>query len=128
VGVTGNIDFTDNLNHQQLFAQALNLFNQGERFWLDDNEIKQLIKENEPYQHINELVEMIGETFRNPEEGEQGKWWSIAEISDMLSSRYASFDSETSFKKIGNALNDVQFSFKNRRTSNHMEYWLVLKE
>ena len=128
VGVTGNIDFTDNLNHQQLFAQALNLFNQGERFWLDDNEIKQLIKENEPYQHINELVEMIGETFRNPEEGEQGRWWSIAEISNMLSSKYASFDSETSFKKIGNALNDVQFNFKNRRTSNHMEYWLVLKE
>ncbi len=127
VGVTGNIDFTDNLNHKQLFAQALYLFNQGERFWLDDDEIKVLIQENEPFQHINDLVEMIGETFRNPKEGEQGKWWSIGDISKLLASRYANFDADTSFKKIGNALNNVQFNFKCRRTTLHMQYWLVVR-
>ena len=125
--MTGNIDFTDNLNHKQLFAQALYLFNQGERFWLDDDEIKVLIQENEPFQHINDLVEMIGETFRNPKEGEQGKWWSIGDISKLLASRYANFDADTSFKKIGNALNNVQFNFKCRRTTLHMQYWLVVR-
>jgi hypothetical protein len=45
-----NIDFEDNLEHRQLFAQALHLFNTGERFWLDNEEIATLIKENEPYQ------------------------------------------------------------------------------
>ena len=34
-----NIDFEDNLDHQQLFAQALHLFNSGERFWLNNEEI-----------------------------------------------------------------------------------------
>ena len=127
VGVDGNIDFTDNLNHRQLFAQALHLFNNGERFWLNDAEIAELIRENEPYQHLNDLVEMIGETFRSPKDSEQGNWWSLSDISKLLANRYANFDPETSFKKIGNALNDVQFHFKNKRTTNCMLYWLIEK-
>ena len=127
VGVTGNINFEDNLYHGQLFAQALHLFNQGERFWLNDDEIATLIQENEPYQHLNDLVEMIGETFRCPNDDEKGKWWSLGDISALLTSRYANFDPETSFKKIGNALNDVQFNFTSKRKTKHMEYWLIEK-
>ena len=127
VGVNGNINFEDNLNHEQLFAQALHLFNNGERFWLNDDEIKTLIAENEPFQHLNDLVEMIGETFSNPPDSENGKWWSLADISALLANRYPSFDPETPFKKIGNTLNDIQFNFKSRRTRKHMEYWLVEK-
>ena len=127
VGVTGNINFEDNLYHEQLFAQALHLFNKGERFWLNDDEIATLIQENEPYQHLNDLVEMIGETFRSPNDDEKGKWWSLGDISALLTSRYANFDPETSFKKIGNALNDVQFNFTSKRKTKHMEYWLIEK-
>ena len=127
VGVDGNIDFTDNLNHRQLFAQALHLFNNGERFWLNDAEIAELIRENEPYQHLNDLVEMIGETFRSPKDSEQGNWWSLSDISKLLANRYANFDPETPFQKIGNALNDVQFNFQSKRKTKHMEYWLVEK-
>ena len=34
---------------------------------------------------------------------------------------------ETSFHKIGNALNEVQFNFQSNRTTNHMVYWLIEK-
>jgi predicted P-loop ATPase len=127
VGVEGNIDFSDTLNHEQLFAQALYLFNNGERFWLNDDEIKTLISENEPFQKLNDLVEMLGETFRKPKETEQAKWWSLGDISQLLANRYPNFDPETPFQKIGNALNDVQFNFKSKRKTNHMEYWLIEK-
>ena len=127
VGVNGNINFEDNLDHEQLFAQALHLFNNHERFWLNDDEIRTLIEENEPFQKLNDLVEMIGETFRRPKETEQGQWWSLGDISTLLAQRYANFDPETSFRKIGNALNDVQFNFKSKRTMKHMEYWLIEK-
>ena len=70
---------------------------------------------------------MIGETFRSPKDSEQGNWWSLGDISKLLATRYANFDPETSFKKIGNALNDVQFHFKNKRTTNCMLYWLIEK-
>jgi predicted P-loop ATPase len=127
VGVNGNINFEDNLEHEQLFAQALYLFNKGERHWLEDDEIQTLIAENEPFQKLNDLVEMIGETFRRPRETEQAKWWSLGDISALLTSRYPNFDPETPFHKIGSALNDVQFNFKSKRTTKHMEYWLLEK-
>ena len=127
VKVNGNIDFSDTIDHSQLFAQALHLFNKGERFWLNDDEIKMLIKENEPFQKLNDLVEMIGETFRSPKESEQGKWWSLGEISALLAQKYANFDTETPFQKIGNVLNDIQFNFESKRTKKHMEYLMVEK-
>ena len=127
VGVTGNINFEDNLEHEQLFAQALYLFNNKERFWLNDKEIQTLIEENEPFQRLNDLVEMIGETFRSPKANEHARWWSLGDISQLLASRYPNFDTDTSFQKIGNALNDVQFNFKSKRKTKHMEYWLVEK-
>ena len=115
-----NIDFEDNLNHRQLFAQALYLFNNGERFWLDNDEIATLIKENEPYQRLNDLVEMISETFRKPKAGE-GRWWSLPEIHDLLKNRYANFDPKTSYTKVGRALCDQQFGFESdRKTSGHV--------
>jgi len=120
-----NINFEDTLNHRQLFAQALYLFNNGERFWLDNDEIATLISENAPYQKLNDLVEMIGETFRSPKKGEEARWWSLKEISELLASRYQNFDPDTPFQKLGNALNDVQFSFESKRTTNHMVYWLI---
>ena len=127
VGVTGNIDFTDNLNHKQLFAQALYLFNQGERFWLDDDEIKVLIQENEPFQHINDLVEMIGETFRKPKDGE-GRWWGTMEILSTLASRYPYFDAKRATPVVlGRSLNNVRFHFSHRMVNGLSEYWLCEK-
>ena len=115
-----NIDFEDNLNHRQLFAQALYLFNNGERFWLDNDEIATLIKENEPYQRLNDLVEMISESFRKPKAGE-GRWWSLPEIHEFLKNRYANFDPKTAYAKLGRALSDQQFGFEtDRKTSGHI--------
>ena len=94
---------------------------------MNEAEIQTLIQENERCQKLNDLVEMSGETFRRPKETEQGKWWSLGDISALLAQRYANFAPETSFRKIGNALNDVQFNFKSKRTMKHMEYWLIEK-
>jgi hypothetical protein len=45
----------------------------------------------------------------------------------MLTICYANFAPETSFQKIGTALNDVQFNFKSKRKAKYMEYWLIEK-
>ena len=127
VGVKGKINFEDTINHRQLYAQALHFFNKGERYWLDGAEIQTLIQENEPFQKLNDLVEMIGETFSRPKDDITGQWLSLSDISDILSRHYSSFDPDTPFQKIGNALNDVQFNFKSKRTMKHMEYWLIEK-
>ena len=122
-----NIDYTDNVNHRQLFAQVLHLFSNGERFWLNDDEILELIKENEPYQRTIDLVEMIGETFRKPKEGE-GRWWGTNEILNLLAEKYNYFDrKKTSPTTLGRAMNNYRFSFKNRYVNGLSEYWLMEK-
>ena len=122
-----NIDFTDNLNHRQLYAQALHLLNQGERFWLDDDEIKILIEENVPYQRTVDLVEMINETFRKPKDGE-GRWWGITEILSTFASRYAYFDAKRATPTVlGKSMNNYRFNFKHRMVNGCSEYWLCEK-
>ena len=127
VGVKGHIDYDTPLDHRQLFAQALHLFNHGERFWLTSDEANTLNKENEPYQQLYTLEEMIAETFRKPRPSEDARWLSIDEIKEVLGNCYASFDSETSNTAMGNALNDSQFSFESRRMGPGKEYRLVEK-
>jgi Predicted P-loop ATPase and inactivated derivatives len=121
-----NIDYTDNLEHRQLFAQALHLFNNRERFWLNDDEIQVLIKENEPYQRTIPLVEMIGETFRRPKDSE-GRWWGTNEILDLLAEKYGYFDKKTSPSALGKAMNNYRFNFKNRYVNGLSEYFLIEK-
>ena len=125
IGVTGHINYDDSLNHQQLFAQALHLFNNGERFWLNDVEIAELIKENECYQQLYTLEEMIAGTFRSPKPSEEARWLSIDEIKEILSCYYASFDPGISNTAMGNALNDTQFNFEVRRTNQRKVYRMV---
>lgn len=127
IPVGKTIDYTDNLNHQQLFAQALYLFNNGERYWLNDDEIATLIEENIPYQRTIDLVEMIAETFRKPKDGE-GRWWGTSEILDTFAGRYAYFDAKRATPAVlGKSMNNYKFSFKNRSVNGKSEYFLCEK-
>ena len=122
-----NIDYNDTINHRQLFAQVLHLIKENERFWLDDNEIADLLKENEPYQRSVALEEMIAETFRKPKDGE-GRWWGTNEILSLFASHYAYFDAEKmNSHKLGRAINNYRFSFKHRVVNGLSEYWLIEK-
>ena len=122
-----SIDFTDNLDHRQLYAQALYMFNKGERFWMNDDEIETLIEENAPYQRNTDLVEMVNETFRKPKDGE-GRWWGTSDIFAALANRYAYFDAKRSTPTaLGRAMNNVRFSFRHRMVNGVSEYWLCEK-
>ena len=84
-----------------------------------------LIKENEPYQQLYTLEEMIAGTFRSPKPSEEARWLSIDEIKEILSCYYASFDPGISNTAMGNALNDTQFNFEVRRTNQGKVYRMV---
>ena len=127
VGVNGNINFEDNLNHRQLFAQALHLFNNKERFWLNDEEIEQLLEENEPFEMAVPLLDLVAETFRKPKEGE-GKWWRAEEILTHLDNLYPFFKKKNeSHGSLGIVMSNPRFNFKRRYMSHGAEYWLTEK-
>ncbi len=113
VEVTDLIDFTDNLEHEQIFAQLKTEIEQGRRYFLNDEEIAQLIEENERFQRIDSLEEMIASLFRKPEGSEMGTWYSAAEVLEKLQARYGKASLKSySPEKVGNCLSSRRFSFE----------------
>ena len=113
VEITDIIDFSDTLNHRQLYAQLKEEVASGMRYWLNDEEIAQLIGENERYQRIDSLGEMISTCFRAPQDGEEAEWYSAAEILKMLQDRYGRGSLKSySAEKIGQAISAIKTRFK----------------
>ena len=128
VEVTDLINFEDNLDHRQIFAQLKYEVETGMRYYLDDKEIAQLIEENEPYQRVDSLAEMISELYRLPEAGEKGVWTSSGEIYDALCVRYGVTTMQRySPEKIGNVLSGRQFGLKAEHKLKGNCYLLVKK-
>ena len=125
VEVTGLIDFADTLDHRQLYAQLRQMVIDGERYWLSDDETAVLISENDHYQRICALEEMIAETFHKPADGEKGQWLTVGEIYKLLSARYHSADmQQASLTRIGRMLSLPRFAFESKRRSQGVVYWL----
>lgn len=126
VEVTDLIDFTDNLEHEQIFAQLKAEIEQGRRYFLNDEEIAQLIEENERFQRIDSLEEMISSLFRKPEGGEKGIWLSAAEVLEKLQARYGKASLKSySPEKVGNSLGSRRFSFESEHKRKGNCYLLV---
>jgi hypothetical protein len=124
--VTGRIDFSDTVDHAQLYAQLKQQIADGRRYWLTDDEIGRLISENSRFQRIDSLVEMIAETFSNPDTEEDGSWWSNAQILERLRSTFGrSLLKDVTPEKIGNALSRNNFRFRSKHTKSGTKYLLA---
>ncbi len=126
--VTGDIDFSDTIDHRQLYAQLRQMVNDGHRYWLDDRETAELTEENARFQRVNGLEEMIAQTFAKPAGADEGRWWTLSEVSDLLKQRYGGGDTRgLTLQAIGYTLNIPRFGFDSRRLSQGMTYLLALR-
>ncbi len=126
VNVTDDINFTDDLNHSQLFAQLVQEIAEGRHYWLEDDETELLMSENQRFQRIDGLEEMLFALFRKPVEGEHGRWWLVSDIHTLLKSRYHSAGvKNVSLAKIGSTLSSKLFSVTSKHTNRGTAYLLV---
>ena len=120
------INFEDNLEHRQLYAQLKQEVAEGARYWLTDEEISTLIAENERFQRIDSLEEMIASTFRKPEEGEEGRWISSAEALQILQNRFGKATmADYNPEKVGNRLSRRRFDFESDHKHHGNCYLLI---
>ena len=125
VNVTGDINFTDDLDHEQLYAQLVQEISEGRHYWLNDEETELLMSENQRFQRIDGVEEMLFHLFRRPAEGEQGRWWLVSEISAELRSRYTSVDTKNvTLAKIGTTLSNKLYNIKSKHTNRGTAYFL----
>ena len=124
VEVTGDINFQDTIDHRQLFAQLKQMLREGARSYLQDEEISELIRENERFQRLSSLSEMISDAFQTPVSDADGRWWSLKEISELLARRFRSYDPKTSFRRLGSELTNHPLKIRSRRISSGWQYFM----
>ena len=75
VELTGAIDVTSRPNYRQLYAQAVQLVEQGERYWFDDKDVEEIMANNRRYMNMGVAEMTFHDLFRPAQPDEPGSEW-----------------------------------------------------
>ena len=126
INITGDINFDDDLDHRQLYAQLVSEVAAGVPYWLTDEQTRLLMSENQRFQRIDGLEEMLFALYRKPADNESGRWWLVSEISDHLKHRFRNADARNvTLARIGTTLSSKQFGITSKHTNKGTAYLLV---
>ena len=123
----GDIDFQTPVEYAQVYAQLVQEVEQGERYWLNDEETQRLMQHNLQYQRMNGLGEMLMAVVAKPANDEEGRWMSLAEISALLKQTFKGYkEDKGTFERIGAQLSRPEYRFTTRRLSTGRQYLVKL--
>ncbi len=84
IEITESIDVDTPIEHEQLYAQCLQLLNRGERHHFTDDEVRDIELRNREFRCSLPLEELFFTHYRLPREGEKPLLLSAADIYDHL--------------------------------------------
>jgi predicted P-loop ATPase len=80
-----DIDYSNQIDIDKVYSQALTLFRQGFKYYFDKNEISEITSNNEQFQVKTIEEELLLTWFRKPEEKESSQYLSTSQILHKLS-------------------------------------------
>ena len=117
VRVTGTIDFTTPIDYPQLYAQLLAEVQDGRPFWLNNEQTKQLMAQNEEFLSISGIQQMLVTALTDADE--EGEWLSLTEILERLQQRFPKFKPTGNvFREMGRSLKAMHITTKHTKTGN----------
>jgi len=126
VKVTGEIDFTSDYDHQQLWAQVKQLHVDGFRSWYNLEEIQEIEQENEQYRLLSAEEDILPQYLdvSLQSDGYNVKQWTSTQICDHLNAKTSQ---RLSTIRMGWALKKLGYQQIQRRNENGKPkyYWLV---
>ena len=105
VEVTGPIDISVPVQHEQLYAQALEAIRMGERYWMSKEEEEELTSNNSGFQQQPLEIQYLYSYFRVPEGEEVCRKYTAVQLLDIISTRSGRKFSNTSSVAFGRMLN-----------------------
>lgn len=109
IELTGPIDVSVRPNHEQIYAQAQALIDQGEPYWFDDQETRLIMQHNRQFQLKSPAEQYFHEQFKVAEDEKTGMWMTAAAILSSLRETYgASLLKQTSLVAFGRALSNME--------------------
>ncbi|MCD7933469.1 MAG: DUF3874 domain-containing protein [Tannerellaceae bacterium] len=125
VEVTGTIDTSGTIHYEQLYAQALHAINQGETYWLTEEEEKQMQEINTNFQQLPLEMQYVFTYFRLPKIDEEAKGYYAVEIWEIIKARSKQKFSTSSGKAFSHMLAGAGIPSERIRGKN--KYFLIEK-
>ena len=80
IELTGPIDIAQPIDYKGLYGQAVTLVKQGERYWFNDVEVREIMTHNRQFQIKPPAVQWFNELFDIATDESDGEWLSTAAI------------------------------------------------
>lgn len=118
-------DVIDNkgiINHDQIFAQAVEALHNRERYWFTDKETEKLMEYNLRFQKARDFATMVNMLFAKPEDTpEDAPWLSMEEIMLAISRSFPTVSITDSSKiRMGSTLKEL--GYERKRTNTGQRY------
>ena len=126
VELTGPIDVSGRLNYEQLYAQAMQALEQGEKSYFDAQETAVILQYNRQFEQISPIKQCFLEVFEPTNDPEKGEYMMAAAIFDILKQKFGSSLQVSSLQRLGRELQNIE-GLENRRTRFGTEYLVVMK-
>lgn len=91
IELSGPIDVSSRPDYRQLYAQAVELVERGERYWFDDNDVEEIMENNRSYMNLGAAELLFHDIYSlaTPEE-KDAQWLSAGAMLEELRSHAGS--------------------------------------
>ena len=84
IEVTGNIDTTQPIDYEQLYAQAMHEIYHGERYWFDSEDEQIMTENNREFEQTPAMLQLFYQYFKAAQTKEEGEFLTPVEILNYL--------------------------------------------
>ena len=100
------IDNLSPIDYDQLYAQVVEeVCERGMRYWFEPEETRQIQLDNEQFEHVLELDDIVQACFRKPKANETARDYTMNEIIELITMRYPHVECGPSLKvRVGVAM------------------------
>lgn len=123
IQMTGAVKINSTINYEQLYAQALQEIQGGERYWFNSEEEAEVNKNNQAFQQLPPAEQLFHQYFRAAEEGEECEKLLAVEILGRLQKKSGFKLSSTKIIHFGRILR--QLSILTKKDRNGVHYLVV---
>lgn len=124
IELTGPVDISVRPNYQQLYAQAVEALDRGEKCYFDAEQTALVMENNRQFQTEMPIEQCFLECFAPAQDERKGQYKTVAAIFQVLKAKFGASLDTANFCSFGRKLKNID-GLKRKRTMKGTEYLVV---